>query len=193
MLKVEYIVNSIFDSITWLLSETESNQVWLVDCGDVEPIRKRLKGKEIAGVLLTHAHFDHIYGLLKLIGYYPNCRIYTNESGRGTLADAKQNMSLYHEMPLSVNVPQVTICGDGDEIDLFRNITAKVYETPGHHPSCITFMVGEYLFTGDSFIPGCNVVTNLPNGNKKQSMDSLNKIMEIAISKTVCAGHFKKD
>ena len=30
MLYVDKIVNSIFDSITWLLSETESNQVWLV-------------------------------------------------------------------------------------------------------------------------------------------------------------------
>ena len=66
MLKVDYIVNSIFDSITWLLSVMESNQVWLVDCGDIAPVLEKIKGKTVAGVLLTHAHFDHIGAVMDL-------------------------------------------------------------------------------------------------------------------------------
>ena len=92
MLQVDRIVNSIFDSITWLLSETESNHVWLVDCGDIDPILEKLKGKTVAGVLLTHAHFDHIYGLPELIKHLPECKIYTNEAGLIALADARKNM-----------------------------------------------------------------------------------------------------
>ena len=53
-------------------------------------------------MLLTHAHFDHIYGLLELLERYPDCRIYTNEIGRETLGNAKLNMSLYHETPLTI-------------------------------------------------------------------------------------------
>ena len=34
MLKVDHIVNSIFNSITWILSDSDSDHVWLVDCGD---------------------------------------------------------------------------------------------------------------------------------------------------------------
>lgn len=189
MLKVEYIVNSFFCSMTWLLSETEGNQVWLIDCGDVEPVIKKIGGKNIAGVLLTHAHFDHIYGLPELLERYPDCRIYTNEVGRDTLASAKLNMSLYHETPLKVEGPQISICGEGDGILLFDNITAKVYETPGHHPSCLTYKVGNNLFTGDEFIPGRKVVTNLPKGDKKLAQESLSRIKQLAIGLSICPGH----
>lgn len=189
MLEVDNIVNTIFDSMTWLLSETESNQVWLVDCGDIYPIIDKLGERTVAGVLLTHAHFDHIYGLPELIGLYPECKIYTNEIGRIALTDARMNMSLYHETPLTVNEKQVQICSEGDEITLFDDVTAKVYETPGHHPSCLTFMINDFLFTGDAYIPGVKVVTNLPKGNKKQAKESLNKIKSMAKDKSILSGH----
>ena len=189
MLQVNKIVNSIFDSITWLLSEAESNRVWLVDCGDIETIIDIIGGREIAGVLLTHAHFDHIYGLPVLLKLYPNCRIYTNESGKVALADARLNMSLYHETPLTVKGSQVQICSECEEIPLFDNLTAKVYETPGHHPSCLTFMVDNYMFTGDAYIPGVKVVTNLPKGDKKQAQESLDRILKLVEGHIVMPGH----
>lgn len=190
MLKVEGIVNSIFDSMTWLLSVTVSNRVWLVDCGDVDKILEKTKGREIAGVLLTHAHFDHIYGLPALLKSFPDCMVYTNESGRETLANSKLNMSFYHEQPLTVISDQVSICSEGDEIALFKDQMAKVYETPGHHPSCITYLVGGLLFTGDAYIPGLKVVTNLPGADKTMAKESLGKIESLAEGKTIYPGHF---
>ena len=67
----------------------------------------KIEGNEVSGVLLTHAHFDYIYGLPELIKRFPNSKIYTNEIGREALADGKLNMSLYHETPLTVEGPQV--------------------------------------------------------------------------------------
>lgn len=193
MLKIDYIVNSFFDSITWLLSYEGSSWVWLVDCGDVEPIIEKIGGKCIAGVLLTHAHFDHIYGLPELLKLYPDCRIYTNEIGRETLGNAKLNMSLYHETPLTVEGQQITICGEGDDIELFDNKKARVFETPGHHPSCLTFMVEDNLFTGDAYIPDIKVVTNLPKGDKKQAQASLERIKNFAEGKIIRPGHYDKE
>ena len=192
MLKVKSIVNSIFDSLTWLLSEAESNQVCLIDCGDVEPIIKWLDNRTIASVLLTHAHFDHIYGLPQLLLRFPECKIYTNESGKDALANAKLNMSFYHESPVTVSPQHVNLLGDGDEIALFNGISAKVYATPGHHPSCLTFLIGDYLFTGDAYIPGVKVVTNLPKGNKTQAEESLKRIMALGEVKKICCGHDSK-
>lgn len=189
MLNLEYVVNSIFDSITWLLSKTEGNQVWLVDCGDIPPIIDKIGDKKVVGVLLTHAHFDHIYGLLELIKLFPECKVFTNEVGRITLTDPKLNMSLYHESPLSMEGTQVQICKEGDEIALYEDAVAKVYETPGHHPSCLTYLVDDYLFTGDAYIPGLKVVTNLPKGNKEHARKSLDRIQGLAIGKTICPGH----
>ena len=190
MLKIDYIVNSFFDSKTWLLSEEGSSRVWLVDCGDITPIIAEIGGKSIVGVLLTHAHFDHIYGLPELLKLYPDCRIYTNGIGRETLANAKLNMSLYHETPLTVEGKQICICGEGSDIKLFDNIVARVYETPGHHPSCLAFMVEDNLFTGDAYIPGVKVVTNLPKGNKKLAQESLERIKALAEGKIIRPGHY---
>lgn len=189
MLQVDKIVNSIFESITWLLSDAERNQVWLVDCGDIEPILEKIKGKTVAGVLLTHAHFDHIYGLPELIKRFPSFKVFTNESGRETLANAKLNMSYYHETPLTFKGPQIELCGEGDKIALFEDVSASVYETPGHHPSCLTFIVGNNSFTGDAYIPGLKVVTNLPGADKGKARESMERIIAVTGERIVRPGH----
>lgn len=68
MLKVNHIVNSVFTSKTYLLTQEGSPSMWLVDCGDVPPIVDMLSflggnSSLLKGVLLTHVHYDHIYGL----------------------------------------------------------------------------------------------------------------------------------
>ncbi len=189
MISVDYIVNSVFSSRTYILSESAYSEVWLVDCGDFDKILDCIGDRTIAGVLLTHAHFDHIYGLPELLGRFPDCRIYTNEIGRMTLADSRLNMSLYHETPLAVDGPQVRVCIDGDEVHLYQDASVKVYETPGHHPSCLTFMLGDYLFTGDAYIPGIKVVTRMPRGDKKLAQESMERILGMAEGKTVLSGH----
>ena len=66
---------------------------------------------------------------------------------------------------------------------------AKVHETPGHHPSCLTFEIGDYLFTGDAYIPGEKVVTILPGADKTLAAESLERIKRMAEGKVVCPGH----
>lgn len=190
MLQVDRIVNSIFDSITWLLSETESNRVWLVDCGDIAPVLEKVKEKTVEGVLLTHAHFDHIYGLPELVKHYPECVVYTNSSGREALGNAKQNMSYYYESPVSLADNYVKLCEEGDEIILYNDCTAKVLSTPGHHSSCLTYVIDRYLFTGDAFMPGVKVITNLPGGNKLLANESEIRIKTLLSRYHLCMGHF---
>lgn len=189
MLQVERIVNSIFDSNTWLLSMTECNQVWLVDCGDIAPIKDKISGKIVAGVLLTHAHYDHIYGLPKLLDIFPECRIYTNLNGKEALASSKKNLSKYHEDPIEINESFVSVVKEGSVEVIFPDTKVSVYETPGHNPSCLCFSVEDYFFTGDAFIPGIPTVTNLPGGNKQQAMQSLDRIQLLIRNNTICAGH----
>ena len=87
---VSHIVNSVFTSRTYILAHEESLLAWLVDCGDVPPIVDVLSSlggdsSIIKGVLLTHVHYDHIYGLLRLTERFPSLQIYTNEYGKNAL------------------------------------------------------------------------------------------------------------
>ena len=183
MLHVDYITNSIFNSRTYILSDG-SDKVWLVDCGDVEPLLSIVGGRRVEGVLLTHAHFDHIYGLPSLLERFPNVAIYTNEWGKRALADARLNMSRYHESPVRVDCPNVRVVKEGDRVCGF-----DVYETPGHNPSCLCYANSEVIFTGDAYIPGCKVVANLPNCDKNLADTSVARILEVTKNRKIYAGH----
>lgn len=191
---VGHIVNSVYTSRTYYLFVSGCLEVWLVDCGDVDVLvheLESLKGSvfSIKGVLLTHSHYDHIYGLPRLKKLFPEVLVYTNEIGRKMLGSDKLNMSKYHEDPIVFESENVVLCKEGYCVELFNGVSAKVYETPGHNGSCLTYEVGEYLFTGDSYIPGIKVVTNLPGGNKEMAARSLERILQLAEGKVVCPGH----
>ncbi|MBR3100585.1 MAG: MBL fold metallo-hydrolase [Muribaculaceae bacterium] len=185
---IQNIVNTFFCSCTYVLTVDDFS--WLVDCGDVEPLLSLLKGKNLKGVLLTHAHFDHIYGLNELLMHFPNVKVYTNGSGRESLLNDKMNLSRYHETSFVFEFPEnIRIVDGGDEIALSKDFRAKVIVTPGHHPSCLTYVIDNAIFTGDSYIPGVKVVTNLPQGNKKQAHESVDCILSLSESGTIYPGH----
>jgi len=192
--KVAHIVNTVYASRTYILWNGSVPEFWLVDCGDVAPLVDLLTSMgggsfKIKGVLLTHAHYDHIYGLPKLTELFPDVRVYTNEYGKVMLADERKNMSRYHEDPINYESDNILVCEDGDKVELFEDVTAVAYFTPGHNPSCITYEVGAYLFTGDSYIPGVKVVTNLPGGDKTLATLSLEKILRLAKGTILYPGH----
>jgi len=189
---IHIIVNTFFSSCTYVL--TVDDFLWLVDCGDVEPILPLIKGKNLKGVLLTHAHYDHIYGLNELLRHFSNTLVYTNECGKDTLLNARKNMSLYHETPFVFEYPEnIRIVNDGDMIELSYGLKAIVKATPGHHPSCLTYIIGDAIFTGDSYIPGTKVVTILPKGNKKLAQDSVEKILLMSEGRIIYPGHYVKE
>ena len=192
MLKPIHIVNSVFTSRTYVL--IDDSDIWLVDCGDVQPLLSIFAyvnggNYHIKGVLITHAHFDHIYGLPKIMELFPDVYVYTNEYGKLALSNEKMNLSRYHGVHIEINSDKVIVCGDGDVIDMFDDWSAKVIFTPGHNPSCLTFEMGDYLFTGDAYIPGCKVVTNLPDADKKQATESVARIKKLSEGKIICPGH----
>jgi len=194
MLKVNHIVNSVFTSRTYILTQKGSSSVWLVDCGDVPPLIDLLSSmgddlSTIKGVLLTHVHYDHIYGLPKLKEKFPSLLVYTNEYGKKALTDIQLNYSKYHNDPIVYESENVVTCDEGSVIELFDGVQAKVYHTPGHSPSCLTYEVGDYLFTGDAYIPGVKVVTTLKGGDKAKAAESVERILRLAEEKIICAGH----
>lgn len=183
--RIRRLTNSLFTSCTWVLGGK-----WLVDCGDVEPLLPLLDGENVGGVLLTHGHFDHIYGLNELCKRFPDARVYCSEWARKQLLDAKLNISFYHETPFVFDYPErIMVVQDGDTVDLGDGNVVTAVATPGHTPGCITWMTDDALFTGDAYIPGVRVVTNLPHGDKRLAAQSVEKILALAYDRTIYPGH----
>lgn len=195
MTRIKEIVNSIFTSKTYILFCEREDKAWLVDVGDVEPIVTFLDGKglSVEGVFLTHAHFDHIYGLPELVKRYPQCKVYVTEYAKMTLASDKLNMSKYHEMPVSYEGDNVIVVREGEEITIFDDEPPmQFYETPGHNRGCLTMVLGDKIFTGDAYIPGIGVNTQVRHADKELAQLSLERIIQLAEGKTILSGHYIK-
>lgn len=193
MLQIKEIVNSIFTSKTYILFKEGESKTWLVDIGDIEPVAAFLEDKHllVEGVLLTHAHFDHIYGVVPLVEKFPECKVYLTEYAKKALASDKLNMSRYHENPISYEGENEIVVHEGDEIRLFENEPLmRFYETPGHNPGCLTMVLGDLIFTGDAYIPGVGVNTQLPFANKEQALQSVDRILKLADGKIILSGHY---
>lgn len=184
---IRQIVNTVFRSCSYVISHEGCS--WLVDCGDLDQILPLVDGK-LQGVLLTHAHFDHIYGLNSLMILYPGLSVYTNQAGLDTLLNDKLNFSRYYGEPIIFNEPdRVKLVKDREWVELFDGIRAQAVFTPGHSPCCVTWIIDDALFTGDSFIPGVKTVTNIPHSNKDLAAESEALISELAEHRTIYSGH----
>lgn len=183
-------VNSILDSITYIGINSESKACWLVDCGDPAPVLDFLDGYEIDHIFLTHIHFDHIYGLNEVLKKYSHLEAHTNSAGIIALYDDRKNMSRYHGHPFTCDYPDNVYCTDNNNIiPIDNNLSALAVPTPGHNPSSLTWIIGNALFTGDSFIPGMKTVSRLPGGNRKLAADSEVLIKQLSGDKIIYPGH----
>ena len=190
-IKITRITNTIYSSNMYIL-DVGYDQIWLIDCGDIDRVLRwgREVKKQIAGVFLTHSHFDHIYGLNELVKEFPDCIIYVSKHGEKGLFSAKLNFSFYHENPFVFKGGNVRVLEDGDDVKLQENLFLNVVSTPGHDEGCLCYRVGDYFFTGDSYIPGVKTVTKLRGGNKEDGEKSLRKLKAWFSQATlVCPGH----
>lgn len=179
---VHKIVNDILQSCTYIISVKDSNQAFVVDCGDIEPLRSyfRRESKTVIGVILTHAHFDHVYGLKELLADYPIMKVYAGEKTIKGLADPDINMSyLYDEdFILELKPEQYYILQNGDCFDVL-GVNSKAIATPGHDIDCTTFIVGDTIFTGDSYNPASPVFCKWSRSDETKAKENEAFIKEL--------------
>ena len=115
--------------------------------------------------------------------------MYTSAFGKEGLTSDKFNLSRYHEDPIIYDGPNVRVLKDGDIVEISDGVKLYAIMTPGHDKSCVTYYTDDSVFTGDSYIPGFDVVTTFPRSNKEDSKVSLGKIYELIKTRTTYPGH----
>ena len=179
-MKIVRFINSILKSNSYIIYFDDCDYVFVIDPGDSKPIIDWLKyyDKTLKGLLITHAHFDHIYGVNNLHDVFPNIEIYASKYAKDGMLSSKLNCSYYTENPFVVECKKINIVDGFDTILLWENIVANVIYTPGHNHDCLSYEIGKNLFTGDALIPGIKVHTKSKFSDKAKAENSIQRIIE---------------
>ena len=114
--------------------------------------------KEVAAILITHGHADHVNAL--------------DEVRRETGAP----VHMHPEDAESADVESYEPLQDGEGLSLAGQ-SFFVLHTPGHSPGSVTLVVDKDQIVGDLVLPGSVGRTDIPGASWEQIEVSLRKIM----------------
>ena len=165
---------------------------YLVDCGDYDKILDTLEGQMLKGIFLTHCHQDHIYGIEKVLAKFPYAKVYCSQKTRDGLKD--DNLNLSYIIPefyfCFTQEKSVVVLDEG--IHSIDGMKVEVVFTPGHSEDCLSYIIEDCIFTGDSYIPFAKVFTKWPTSNKALALENETRLKEIAETRKlkVYPGHW---
>ena len=143
------------------------------------------------GILLTHAHFDHIRGLNKFIKHFPyEVPIYMNQADSALLNDSIANESRYHQEDVKININPIFV-QDEEELMFKKDIKVKVITTPFHTEGSVCYLFDDdnALFSGDTLFKGSIGRSDMNASDPSKISSSLKKLLKVRDTIVVYPGH----
>ena len=137
----------------------------------------RDKALTVDWILETHVHADHL-----------TAAPYLKEALGGTIAIGRNVAAVQETFRGVFNIEDLATDGsqfdhlfeDSDEFKV-GSIAGSIIGSPGHTPACITYVVGDAAFVGDTlFMPDFGTArTDFPGGDAGMLYDSIQKILAL--------------
>ena len=167
----------------YLLEDEQTALAAVIDPGDeAQRILSQIKtdGVQVALILLTHGHFDHVLAVEEIARQFPDAKVYIHTG------DARGAGG--HPIALADRIAGLQTYDEGDSLTL-GNLTLDVLHTPGHSRGSVVLRVGGVLFTGDTLFAGTCGRTDLPGGDYAQMLASLKRLSLLEGDYQVLPGH----
>ena len=148
------------------------------------------KGLRPEKILLTHGHFDHIFGVAPLVEKY-GCPVCLHPADGPLLTDASNWTRLPGLDRPDGSFPRNDI-REGDLLTIGNDLTFKVIETPGHTLGGVSYYdeADSVLFSGDTLFYGTIGRTDLAGGDYDTIIRSImDKLMGLPGGTEVLPGH----
>ncbi len=147
----------------------------------------RERGLTLRWVLETHAHADHLSGSQGLAERF---------GAQVAIGERIQEVQRF----FGGLFQRADLTGDGAAFDKLLadgevlqagSLSVKVLATPGHTPACMSYLIGDALFTGDAlFMPDYGTGRcDFPNGSADQLYASIQKLYALPDGTRVFVGH----
>ncbi len=172
-------------------SDETEKEVVLIDPADYgKHIYETLKQKgfRVGAILLTHGHFDHLWGANELRAL-SGAKIHAYEEEKAICENAQMNVSAEAGRPDTVAADVYE--KDGAVLELC-GFQLRLIHTPGHtQGSCCYYLENEkVLFAGDTLFEGSVGRTDLPTGSMGTLVRSIKeKLFTLPEDVIVYSGH----
>ena len=190
------------NTVTYLAVDPATKQTALIDpVLDFEPASGKLSrssidavlaeadrlGLKIAWILETHAHADHLSGAQPAHAA-TGAPIVIGERIR-------EVQNIFAPRFLAEDVTEDyeafdRLVREGDTLQL-GELKIRVLHTPGHTPACVTYVIGDAAFVGDTlFMPDYGTArTDFPGGDAATLHRSIRKILSLPSETRIFVGH----
>lgn len=139
---------------------------------------------KLLGVLLTHGHYDHFATVNFLLEKYNTC-LYIYEKEKDVILQHNLNdLFNVENFILPSNIKFFT----GKTLE-FGKIKLNIVHTPGHTIGGICILWEGYVFTGDTIFVDSVGRMDLPTGNPRQLLQSIQEIKKFDKSLKILTGH----
>ncbi len=161
----------------YLLVNRGSSRAFLIDPGaEGEAIQSVIRAQsiEIAAIINTHGHLDHI-GADEFLRTALDVPIWIHEADGDCLTNPLKNLSFMTGFERKM-LPADRLLKHGDKLELGSE-ALSVLHTPGHTPGSICLAADRYVITGDTLFVDSIGRTDLPGSDEDEMFRSLKKIL----------------
>ncbi len=182
----------IAETHSYLIVDEESKQAVVFDAPDhtIGPLldEAEKRGWEIAGLWLTHGHFDHVADHAAVTGRFPSAKVLMHDLDEVMLEHPER---IPFRLPFAIPPRKADeYVADGDDLRL-GPIPVRVLHTPGHSPGHVAYHFPDHdlLVGGDLILMGAIGRTDLPGGDAAVLADSIRRIMALPGHTRLLPGH----
>ena len=189
-------VKAFFDeatfTVTYVVSDPETRKAAVIDpVLDFDPASGRTATRsadevidyarqqdfDVDWILETHVHADHLSGA----PYMQEQLGGLTAIGASVTAVQKTFKNIFNTADLETDGSQFDrLFADGDTFSV-GDIEGRVIATPGHTPACVTYVIGDTAYVGDTlFMPDFGTArTDFPGGSAELLYQSIQKILAL--------------
>ncbi|MFW5947829.1 MAG: MBL fold metallo-hydrolase [Gemmatimonadota bacterium] len=147
------------------------------------------EGGELAGVVLTHAHLDHVEGVADLVERVP-APIWLHPADRPLYDSVAEQAAMFGHPVRTPPPPDRDLVG-GEPLEL-GGCAFEVRHAPGHAPGHVILYAGAagVAFVGDVVFAGSIGRTDLPGGSWQELMTSIREqVLTLPAQTRLYTGH----
>lgn len=191
LLKCDFRVVGPIQTNCYFLYREDTKECLIIDPGyEADKIEAYVQKKQlhVAGILLTHGHFDHITAADEVRKKFQT-KIYASGKEKELMADPRMNVSVM--MGESVSLKADVWLEDGEELEMLGE-TMRCILTPGHTGGgmCFYFPKACMLFSGDTLFQESVGRTDFPTGSSRELIRSVReKLLVLPEAVRVYPGH----